>query len=227
MNESNDPILITFKELRQAVGWLGILLPFVLSIGLLIMNCCSIQDSISQYYYTRMGSYLTGTLCAVGLFLFAYKGYPGDSDGRWCNFAAICALGVAFIPMQLNPADVDCSNCIVYFTNGTPWWRVFHFISAALFFITLAYISLCKFTKSNKDSKDRSRRKHSRNLLYRICGITIFSCILVLAVYHIIGMIKPEYKVNRLTFFMESIMLFAFGTAWLVKGEGLSFLNDN
>ncbi len=218
----NNPILITFKELRKAIGWLGILLPFVLSIGLFVMNCCSIQDSISQYYYTRMGSYLTGTLCAVALFLFAYKGYPGETDGKWCNFAALCALGVAFIPMQFAKGDVTCPNCIV-FTNEEAWWRVFHFISAALLFITLAYMSYFKFTKTQKDTAiDKKDKKFKRNLIYKTCGIIIFSCILILAPFLII----EKNKIERLTFFMESIMLIAFGTAWLVKGEGIKYLND-
>jgi uncharacterized membrane protein len=44
--------------------------------------------------------------------------------------------------------------------------------------------------------------------------------------YSILQHINPSVKVNGLTFFMESIMLVAFGTSWLVKGEGVSFLND-
>lgn len=226
MQKETNPILITFKELRRAVGWLGILLPLVLAIGLFIMNSCSIQDSISQYYYTRMGSYLTGTLCAVGLFLFAYKGYPGENDGILCKFAAACALGVAFIPMQLDRNDVCCPDCIVFFTNGHAWFRFMHFVSAGLFFITLAYISYSKFTKTNKGKIKKGEKKHTRNRLYRICGITIFSGILVLAVYNITRKYAPGFEINKLTFFTESVMLIAFGAAWLVKGEGIKYLND-
>lgn len=217
-----DPRILTFNELRRAVGWLGILLPFVLSIMLLILASCSIQDSISQYYYTRMGSYLTGTLCAVGLFLFAYKGYPGENDGKICNFAAVCALGVAFVPMQLNPSDVPSGDCIVFFTKGDYWWRCFHYIFAALLFMTMSYLCYFKFTLTTQGEKvEKSTKKHTRNQLYKTCGIIIFSCIVLLAVYKLTG-----YKINALTFFLESIMLIAFGTAWLVKGKGVTFLND-
>src|SRR5205085_1320618 len=139
-----NPEIISFNELRRAVGWLGILLPFVLSILLYVMKGCAIQDSISQYFYTRMGSYLTGTLCAVGLFFLAYRGYPGDTDGKLCNFAAVCAFGIAFIPMQLDKADVCCPECIVTFTDGHAWFRFMHFVSSGLFFITLSYISYLK-----------------------------------------------------------------------------------
>lgn len=224
---NTDPRIITFNELRRIVGWLGILLPFVLSIMLFVLASCAIQDSISQYYYTRMGSYLTGTLCAVGLFLFAYKGYPGESDGLYCNFAAVCALGVAFIPMQLNPTDVPCADCIVFFTKGEHLWRYLHYVFAVLLFLTMAYLCYFKFTLTTPgEAVTKSSKKFTRNQLYRICGITIFLSIILLAAYKVAVMINHDLKVNSLTFFLESIMLIAFGTAWLVKGEGVGFLND-
>lgn len=224
---STDPRIITFNELRRAVGWLGILLPFVLAIMLFALTSCSIQDSISQYYYTRMGSYLTGTLCAVGLFLFAYKGYPGETDGLLCNFAAVCALGVAFVPMQLNPGDVPCPDCIVFFTKGEHLWRYFHYVFAVLLFLDMAYLCYFKFTLTTPgETVANTTKKHTRNQLYKICGIIIFSCILLLAIYKIIASINHDLKIYTLTFFLESIMLIAFGTAWLVKGEGVGFLND-
>lgn len=222
---NTDPRIITFKELRQAIGWLGILLPFVLAILLYAFTSCSIQDSISQYYYTRMGSYLTGTLCAVGLFMLAYKGYPGENDRLFCNFAGLCAFGVAFIPMQLNAGDVPCPDCIVFFTQGDHWWRMFHFVSAGLLFLTMAYMSYFRFTLSSAETV-KGTKKYTRNTIYKLCGIIIFTCILLMLLYSILQHINPSVKVNGLTFFMESIMLVAFGTSWLVKGEGVSFLND-
>ena len=56
-------------------------------------------------------------------------------------------------------------------------------------------------------------------------GITIFSSILILGVYNIIRCITG-FKINTLTFFMESVLLIAFSMAWLVKGEGIKYLND-
>ena len=144
-----NPEIISFNELRRAVGWLGILLPFVLSILLYVMKGCAIQDSISQYFYTRMGSYLTGTLCAVGLFFLAYRGYPGDTDGKLCNFAAVCAFGIAFIPMQLDKEEVCCPECIVTFTDGHAWFRFMHFVSSGLFFITLSAFGSYSFAEAN------------------------------------------------------------------------------
>lgn len=221
--------LRTFNELRVAVGVLGIILPLMLSIGLFIMKSCPIQDSISQYFYTRMGSYLTGTLCAVAMFLFFYKGYKEDHyrDGKLCNWAALFALGVAFIPMQLNEDEVCCRYCIVFFTEGDHWWRALHFVSAVLLFVTFGYLSFSVFTKSRYEKHIiKGTRKHTRNMVYKTCGIIIYTCILVLAVYNINKKWGTGWKVETLTFWMESFMLAAFGTSWLVKGEGLFWLND-
>ena len=75
-------LIISYMTLRQAIGWLGILLPFALLIGNYLISlvtdfetgCNPFKMSISDYYYTRMGEVFVGTLCAVALFLFCYNG---------------------------------------------------------------------------------------------------------------------------------------------------------
>ncbi len=56
----------TYLALRKAVGWIGILLPLVLILGmLLIFRGDAIQKTISQYYYTGMRDVFVGALCAI------------------------------------------------------------------------------------------------------------------------------------------------------------------
>jgi hypothetical protein len=63
----------TYLALRKAVGWIGIVLPFGLMTGMsLIFKGDIIQKTISQYYYTCMRDVLTGSLCAIALFMFYY-----------------------------------------------------------------------------------------------------------------------------------------------------------
>ena len=51
----------SYKELRKAVGWIGILLPVTLMIGVsIIFNEEVFQESISHYYYTGMGDVFCG-----------------------------------------------------------------------------------------------------------------------------------------------------------------------
>jgi hypothetical protein len=72
---NNNGFVISYLNLRKAVGVLGIALPVVLiSIYPLLNKGCRLPPSISHYFYTNMGSYFTGTLCAVAMFLFSYKG---------------------------------------------------------------------------------------------------------------------------------------------------------
>src|ERR1051325_3592085 len=75
-NDPNQPLIISYLTLRKAVGILGCMLPIVLLIGNMILSQCNeVQDSISNYFYTKMGYVMVGTLCAVGLFMFFFKGY--------------------------------------------------------------------------------------------------------------------------------------------------------
>jgi len=34
-----------------------------------------IQDNISTYYYTPLRDVIVGAMCAIGIFLFCYRGY--------------------------------------------------------------------------------------------------------------------------------------------------------
>ena len=97
LNNDESSYVISYLQLRKWVGWLGVLLPWVLLTGYyFLQRNCELPHSISHYYYTLMGTYFTGTLCAVGLFLFSYNGY-NDEDRITANFAAVCAVLVAFV----------------------------------------------------------------------------------------------------------------------------------
>src|SRR5919199_3499875 len=113
-----DPRLISYYMLRNAIGTIGILLPFVLVFGNMLFEGLVIQDSISSYYYTRMRDVLVGSLCATGVFLFSYKGYD-DPNRAWrrlpfkgtddlaSTIAGISAVGVALFPTQSGPTALD------------------------------------------------------------------------------------------------------------------------
>ncbi len=61
----------SYMTLRKAVGWIGLLLPFVLMLGgYFIFKGKFVESSISYYYHTGMRDVFVGALCAVALFLF-------------------------------------------------------------------------------------------------------------------------------------------------------------
>jgi len=88
----------SYLALRKAVGWIGILLPFVLVLGhTIIFGGDTLLQNISAYYHTGMHDLFVGAICAIALFLFFYRGYD-----RWDNIAAnlagFLALAIAFFP---------------------------------------------------------------------------------------------------------------------------------
>ena len=216
---ADSSLVISFLTLRKAVGILGILLPVGLAIGVpLLSECRQIQDSISDYYYTKMNSFMVGTLCAVGLFLFSYKGYE-KRDTIASKFACIFALGVAFFPTT-GPAAASICNFLHW--NSDPWVGTIHNISAALFFLTLAYFCLFLFVKT---SGHPTKRKKKRNVVYKICGYTILACIVLLFLYFKIAKLQEMLKDYKPIFVLEALALWAFGISWLTKGEFI--LKDN
>jgi hypothetical protein len=213
-NSDTQSLLISYLTIRKSVGMLAVFLPVVLVIGTIIIGkCCNIQDSISDYYYTVMGNYFVGTLCAVALFLFSYNGY--DKQDRLSSIlACIFALGIAFFPTSMSDPE---SLCNINSRNSSSFISTIHYTSAGLFFIDLAYISFWLFTKS---SGNYTPQKIKRNKVYKLCGYLIVLSIVLIALYHI-PFIHSEFQKYKPVIYLETIALWAFGFSWLTKGEFL------
>jgi hypothetical protein len=55
--------------------------------------------------------------------------------------------------------------------------------------------------------------------VYRVCGITIFATITLIAIYNFSGIEFQWLDKYKPVFWLEWIALLAFGTSWLVKGK--------
>jgi succinate dehydrogenase/fumarate reductase cytochrome b subunit len=212
-DDHNQPLVISYLALRRAVGILGIALPVALTIGVFILDKCSyIQDSISDYYYTTMGNLLVGILCAIGLFLFSYKGYE-RKDKIASKLACLFAIGIAFCPTY---GPDPSSICNILHRNSSSLVSTMHDIFATLFFLTLAYFSLFQFTKT---SGHMTKQKKKRNKVYKACGYIILTCIVLLFIYFRVPGLRSALKDYKPIFLLETIALWAFGFSWLTKGE--------
>ncbi len=203
---STDVSLVrSYLTLRKSVGIIGISLPFVLVFGKWLFESPGIQYSISAYYYTGMRNIFVGSLCAIGVFLFSYRGYK--SDGPTGILASIFSIGVALFPAA--PEGSASAGVI-----GT-----LHLLFAASMFLTLAYFSLVLFTKTDP-TKTPTPRKLQRNSVYRVCGFVILGCVLIMFLG---GWLPKNHSIDALhpTFWLESIAIVAFGVSWLVKGEAI------
>ncbi|MBL9051881.1 MAG: hypothetical protein JNK19_17340 [Tabrizicola sp.] len=109
------PFRVSLESVNRGVGLVAFTLPFALLAVWFLGGTCAGIDSISHYYYTRLGGdLLVGALCFIGtLLLFFYKlpaapeggtaavdGYLGHGtlDIWAARFAGICAFGVALAP---------------------------------------------------------------------------------------------------------------------------------
>jgi hypothetical protein len=212
MSTNDNNQIISYLTLRKWIGILGISMPAILLLGTFtIGHCTHLQDSISHYYYTRMGDVFVGILCAVALFLLSYKGYD-SIDSISSKIAGVFALMVAFFATTPNQ-DIQCT---MFELDSNRAREVVHFVSAALFFLTLAFISFFLFTRSQGL---KTNRKVTRNMVYRTCGIVIVVSIGLVFVYHSIPFLKNKLACYKPVFWLEWIALIAFGTSWLVKGK--------
>lgn len=208
---SKTSLLISFLTLRKAVGFLGIFLPAVLLTGTFLFSQCRIVlNTVSHYYFTVMGDVFVGIICAVALFLIAYKGYD-RRDQLATNLAGIFALCVAFFPTS--PLENGCSFLT---RQDNPLRTTTHDIAAALFFVILAYIALFLFTKS---SGKKTPQKIRRNRVYRISGIIILAAIALVVLYYQVPFLQSSLASFEPVFWLEWIALVAFGVSWIVKGE--------
>src|ERR671933_275348 len=97
LSEPNDDVVISYLNLRRAIGLLGMGLPLVLVLGKLLGDGGGLLESISDYYYSSMRNVFVGTLWAIGIFLFSYRGYERKDDIAG-TLACLAAIGVALFP---------------------------------------------------------------------------------------------------------------------------------
>jgi hypothetical protein len=209
-----SPFIISFLTLRKAIGILGVTLPAILIVGTILLGrCTQIQDSISHYYYTIMGDVFVGVMCMVAMFLMAYRGYEKVDDIA-STLAGLFAVTVAMFATSNNPDH----QCTMRTLADLPWSIVVHYTAAALFFLTLAFISFFLFTKSDGP---KTNRKELRNKIYRTCGVIIVVSILFIFLFKQIGWLHMHLAKYKPVFWLEWVALAAFGTSWLIKGEFL------
>ena len=204
---TRDPGLISYLTLRRIVGLIGITLPFALVlIHMLLVRRAELMGSMSGYYYTDVRGILVGSLCAIGVFLFAYCGYD-RWDNMLTNSAGIFAIGVALFPTApVNPS-----------ARGRDIGYL-HLACAGLLFTVLAVIALWQFTKTEPHG-ERTAQKKKRDLVYRACGIAIAVCLVLVPIESlVIG--APIQRFHPLLW-LEAVAVVAFGIAWLVKGQAV------
>ena len=138
----------------------------------------------------------------------SYRGYDWRDiiAGR---LASVFAIGAAFVPTEPCQAATPREISIGYL----------HLLFAASLFLTLAYFSLKLFTKTTPD-RNPTPQKRQRNIVYRVAGYTILASIFLSAVVRLTS-VQTLLGLYPPVFWLESIIVVAFGISWLVKGEAI------
>lgn len=204
--------MINTRRLRCIIGWLGMLLPWIVLILSLAFGY-RFPDSISETYFnaTCITPFMI-ILGAAGILLFTYNGYD-IIDDILNTAAGAFGLGVCLFP------------CATYATSGTlvgtfnilsSTSNILHTISAIGFFGILAYNSLFQFTKG---AATPTTNKKKRNIIFRVCGIGMILSFIALPLASF-GIIAIPHAI----WVIETIALTFFGISWLTKANCYTWL---
>ncbi len=216
-----EELVLSYYRVRQALGYLGFVLPIALILGGL-MSIGGVEPSISDYYHTVLRDIFVGTMSAIGIFLIAYPGHrklPGErfSDDIVTTVAGIAAFGVAFLPNETQaPVNVEpVFEALSQIWLGHRIAALGHYASATVFLGCLGYICLVKFARTAKPVRRR---------IYRACGWTILTMtagVVAASWFKIRGPVIPQAIVVQwqLVLWFEALAIWAFSAAWLTKGR--------
>nr|WP_235909034.1 DUF998 domain-containing protein [Roseiconus nitratireducens] len=210
MSEKTNALVLSYIGIRRAVGISGLLLPVVLGPGGWLLFGIDFQDNISSYYHTQLRDVFVGTMCAIAIFLYCYRGH--DWIENWtANLGCMSALGVALFPLDPHSDPLYQKSLTGYV----------HTFSGGVFFATLAMYSLFHFPSSKRSSREGERHQAERDLVYRTSGIVIVLSMVAMSAY--LFVLSPDWKrwLNgyHFLFWMEWIAVWAFAAAWLTKGR--------
>ncbi|RXK58325.1 hypothetical protein ESA94_16925 [Lacibacter luteus] len=219
---NNDEIWLGKNQdvLRNTVGILGLLLPVLIYFGLMI-DCGHSKplESISHYYFTRVGSVFIIVVSLLAFFLIIYKGNR-EIDFWVSTIAGISALVVLLFPTG-DIRAAECTQGHKFIVNGlkAPEAReTLHLVAAAIFLTSLAVMSLFLFPHPKDVTK--MQKKKLRNTIYRICGVLMLLFLAVLLFCFLTKKTNTEWYFNaKITYWMEALAVWSFGISWMVKGS--------
>lgn len=238
------------RQLAFYVGLVGLLLGPVMLVGAATATC--FHDSISHFYYSRFtGDIFVGALFFIGGFLLAYRS-KRQYDFEWwiAKIAGICAFGVALFPTEGTGCEGAASIPVrAYalinadpagtFLDGMidappyaffPGIDTYHFSFAAVLLIILWIFCWFIFpavhdANDTDDDGNLKPGKKQRNRVYRFMGILMLIALVMIGLNALIGF--NWWNGWNMMFWMEVVILTAFGISWIIKGRFHPVRNTN
>lgn len=205
-----ESVTVNTKRMRIMIGALGMALAWLVALITL-----SWPPSISATYYDfrAVGTFMV-VLGSAGILLINYKGYEKIDDIS-ATIAGVFGICICLFPMTYTAAPETITGMFNLPSNIS---NIFHCISAFGFFATLAFMSFFLFTKADGEM---TKQKKIKNIIYRVCGVGMLASFALMLLQLI-----PGFKCYNLTWIVEAIALFFFGTSWIVKSDAFKFLSD-
>ncbi len=192
--------MVNTKRLRCMIGWLGIMLPWLVTLLL-----WRFPPSISATYYTwEAGTTFVVILGSASILLMSYKGYD-KIDDILNTVAGIFGILICLFPCQ---GGYELAGT---FQIPSSISNVIHTVSAIAFFGMLAYNSLFQFTKTGGNMSDK---KKARNVIYIVCGIGMIASFAIL--------LLPSFRIR--IWLTEALALLFFGVSWITKANTYRWL---
>lgn len=206
-------VFSTYITLRYGMAILAFLFPLILFAGG-VLHDIPLQNSMSAYYHAvpidkalpqdpfAPRSLFVGILCAIGAFLYLYKGFS-KLENILLNIAGLCAWGVALYPMPW--------NCAPLCPSITP-----HYLFAVTLFACIAAVSVyCAKQTLYLVTDAHARRRFA--LKYNLLGAAmLLSPIAAIMVSFFFGAYRQH------VFFIEAAGVLAFAAYWWVKSRELA-----
>ena len=217
--DSNE-LVASYLQVRKAIGFTGIALPVLLILYSFVIENSWPKGSISAYYYSGGREIFVGCLFAIGVFLYAYKGFDKDvrkpTDKLVSRLAAIGAIGVAFSPMWFANSGAITEPDPTWFQSlfGKVVAGWLHGGFALLFFASIAVFCIINFCRCEPGTEPDEEKKF-RNSVFRLLGGFIVIC----TVAFVLGLIFTIS--GSFVFWAESLAVWDFGLSWIIKGEAL------
>lgn len=232
-----------YLALRTLLGFVGLALPIFL---ILFWQCDEgcLRTSISAYHHSGMRDVFVGSMCAIGVFLFTYRG--NNSRESWvANIAGVGAVALAMLPTARRCEATDSGICGVQTcpTNGASrsLWDLthtiglnirvseLHYLGAGLFLVMIAILCGIFFVltvdTATRQGKISATSAFWRNVFYVTMALAMAGCLILIVtgkwVEPALGFKYDDYS---LVFWFEAVAVWAFSLAWIVKGEFFMYI---
>lgn len=218
----------SYLLIRLVVGGIGILLPTLLFVldGLVLKGGLSVRGSLSAYYHSGARDLFVAGLCVTGFLLITYMAGQKTTWDFWLSLVAgLAVLGVAFLPTKRSglvdtallcgpgsePVPPGCTQLQQAF--GEKIVATGHFISAAIFILSLA--AIC-FVFAHRERIHSG--KAARVRIHWVCGVVILAAVAWVGVGRVLTV---EILSFTPLYVGEVVSVYAFGVSWFVKGLDL------